>query len=193
MSDYVILDWQHHGKPGKDDHGASFEGLRETDLSSAYINAAKDALELAGVPVLVLAYGWYSPRHTYAREAAKAVTGKCVYVACHVNAGGGSYGLVCYDKRSGAGKLLSDAVSSELEKLVGKSRSEAASPSSWTNAYNTISGVYEGPANLSGICFEPGFIDSEENRHLWYADGLVRVGEALAAGILNYLEENGNP
>ena len=64
---------------------------------------------------------------TSAREAAKAVTGKCVYVACHVNAGGGSYGLVCYDKRSGAGKHLSDAVSSELEKLVGKSRQVSAS------------------------------------------------------------------
>jgi len=189
MSDYVILDWQHHGKPGKDDHGASFEGLRETDLSSAYINAAKAALELAGIPALVLAYGWYGARHAYVREAAKAVTGKCVYVACHVNAGGGgSYGLVCYDKRSGAGKHLSDAVSSELEKLVGTSRSEAASPSIWANAYNTIKGVYEGPANLSGICFEPGFIDSADHRHLWYADGLVRVGEALAAGILTYLE-----
>ena len=193
MSDYVILDWQHHGKPGKDDHGASFEGLRETDLSSGYINAAKAALELAGIPVLVLAYGWYGARHAYVREAAKAVTGKCVYVACHVNAGGGSYGLVCYDSRSSAGEYLSDAVSAELGKLVSKSRSEAASPSLWGNAYNTISGVYEGPANLSGICFEPGFIDSEENAHLWYADGLVRVGEALAAGILNYLEEHGNP
>lgn len=190
MSDYVVFDWQHHGKPGKDDRGATYEGLEETALSHGYIQAACDALEVAGVPTLVLGYGWYSARHAYVREAAKAVTGKCVYVACHVNAGGGSYGLVCYDKRSRSGKHLSDAVSSELGKLVGKSRSEAASPSSWANAYNTISGVYEGPANLSGICYEPGFIDSEENRHLWYADGLVRVGEALAAGILNYLEES---
>ena len=185
---YVVFDWQHHGKPGKDDHGASFEDLRETDLSRAYIEAARDALEVAGVPTIMLGYGWYSARHAYVREAAKAVTGKCVYVACHVNAGGGSYGLVCYDKRSGAGQRLSSAVSSELGKLVGKSRSEAASASLWGNAYNTIKGVYEGPANLSGICFEPGFIDSADNRHLWYADGLVRVGEALAAGILSYLE-----
>jgi hypothetical protein len=189
VSDYVILDWQHHGKPGKDDRGATYEGLEETALSHGYIQAACDALEVAGVPTLVLGYGWYSARHTYAREAAKAVVGKCVYVACHVNAGGGSYGLVCYDKRSGAGKHLSDAVSSELGKLVGKSRSEAASASLWGNAYNTIKGIYEGPANLSGICFEPGFIDSADNRHLWYADGLVRVGEALAAGIRSYLEQ----
>ena len=61
-------------------------------------------------------------------------------------------------------------------------------PESWTNAYNTIKGIYEGPGNLSGICYEPGFIDSDNHRALWYADGLVRVGESLAAGILDYLE-----
>jgi len=188
VSDYVILDWQHHGKPGKDDRGAVSGDLQEVALSHNYIQAARDALEAAGVPVLVFGLGWYSARHAYACEAAKAVTGRCVYVACHVNAGGGSYGLVCYDSRSSAGEYLSDAVSSELGKLVGTSRSEAASPALWGNAYNTIEGIYEGPSNLSGICFEPGFIDSADHRHLWYADGLVRVGEALAAGILTYLE-----
>lgn len=189
MSHYVILDWQHHGKPGKDDHGASSGDLRETDLSSAYINAAKEALERHGIQVLVLAYGWYGKRHDYAREAAKAVAGKCVYVACHVNAGGGSYGLVCHDARSGGGKRLSDAVARELEPLTGTARSEAASPDKWTNAHNTIAGIFKGPANLSGICFEPGFIDSDAHKHLWYADGLVRVGTALAAGIISYLED----
>ena len=191
MSDhYVILDWQHHGKPGKDDRGAISGDLQEVALSHGYIQAARDALEVAGVPVLVLGLGWYSARHDYACEAAKAVRGRCVYVASHVNAGlsSGGYGLVCHDSRSKAGKRLSDAVSSELGKLVGKSRSEAASSSRWGNAYNTIQGVYAGPSNLSGICFEPGFIDSADHRWLWYADGLVRVGEALAAGILTYLE-----
>lgn len=188
MAHYVILDWQHHGKPGKDDHGAAHGDLRETDLSSDYIEAAKDALESAGVRTLILAYGWYSDRHRYAREAAKGVTGRCVYVACHVNAGGGSYGLVCFDSRSKAGRRLSDAVAATLGVLVTVTRSEAASPKKWENAHNTIKGIFEGPGNLSGICFEPGFIDSETNRHLWYADGLVQVGEALAAGILDYLE-----
>ena len=188
MSDLVILDRQHVGKPGKDDRGASNGDLIETDLTAAYIAAARDALERSGVDVLVLEWGWYSSRHEYAREAAKAVTGKCAYVACHVNAGGGSYGLVCYDSRSKAGKSLSDAVSATLEPLAGKSRSEAASPENWGNAYNTIKGIYEGPGNLSGICYEPGFIDSDDHRGLWYADGLVRVGEALAAGVVDYLE-----
>ena len=188
MSDLVILDRQHVGKPGKDDRGASNGDLIETDLTAAYIAAARDALERSGVDVLVLEWGWYSARHEYAREAAKAVTGKCVYAACHVNAGGGSYGLVCYDARSKNGRALSDTVSGELGQLVEKSRSEAASPESWTNAYNTIKGIYEGPGNLSGICYEPGFIDSADHRGLWYADGLVRVGEALAAGVVDYLE-----
>ena len=183
----VILDQQHHGKPGKDDHGASFESLRETDLTRAYVAAAAGSLERTGVEVLILRWGWYSERHAYARAVADAVPGKVVYVSCHVNAGGGSYGLVCHDSRSKAGARLSDAVSARLEPLTGKSRSEPASAGRWANAYNTIKGIYSGPGNLSGICFEPGFIDSEAHRGLWYADGLVRVGEALAAGIRDYL------
>ncbi len=188
----VIISQDHHGKPGKNDHGASNGDLRETDLTRAYISAAVAALERTGVETLVLRWGWYGDRHAYARAAAKAVPGRVVYVSCHVNAGGGSsgggsYGLVCHDSRSKAGARLSDAVSARLEPLTGKSRSEPASAGRWANAYNTIKGIYEGPGNLSGICFEPGFIDSEDHRHLWLADGLVRVGESLATGILDYL------
>ena len=184
----VILDQQHHGKPHTDDKGASFGSLVETDLTAGYIAAAQNALEAAGVEVLVLRWGWYSERHAYVREVAKAVPGKCVYVACHVNAGGGSYGLVCHDYRSKAGAKAAEAVGAELGKLVETVRVEAASGGTWKNAYNTIKGVFEGPGNLSGICYEPGFIDSDMNKHMWLADGLVRVGDALAAGILKYLE-----
>jgi N-acetylmuramoyl-L-alanine amidase len=184
----VILDQQHHGKPGKDDHGASFGSLVETDLTAGYIAAAQSALEAAGVEVLVLRWGWYSERHRYARELAKAVPAKVVYASAHVNAGGGSYGLVCHDYRSKEGARLATSVSGELGKLVETVRTEAASGGTWANAYNTIKGIYEGPGNLSAICYEPGFIDSDMNKHLWLADGLVRVGDALAAGILKYLE-----
>jgi len=185
----VILDRQHHGKPGKDDQGASFEGLVEVDLTAAYIDHAKTALEVAGVEVLVLQWGRYSQRHAYARAVADAAPEKVVYVACHVNAGGGSYGLACHDSRSRAGARLSEAIAAELGTLTGKARADGASPARWSNAYSTIEGIYEGPASLSGVCFEPGFIDSEAHRWLWYADGLVRVGEALAAGVLSYLKE----
>lgn len=185
----VILDRQHHGKPARDDRGASSGDLVEVELTEAYINAAADILRHAGLSVLVLEWGLYSARHEYARAVAAAVPGPVAYVACHVNAGGGSYGLSCYDSRSRAGKGLSDCIADDLATLTGSARSEPASPDKWSNAYHTIKGCYEGPANLSGCCFEPGFIDSEAHRWLWYADGLVRVGEALAAGVLAWMED----
>ena len=190
MSDhYIIFDWQHHGKPGKNDRGATHEDLVELALTAAYIDSAKHMLEACGHRTVVLSYGLYSKRHAYAVEAAKAVKGRCVYVACHVNAGGGNYGLVCHDHRSGGGKRLAGFVSVELGKLVGRTRSEGASSCHCTNAYNTIRGVYKGPSNICGICYEPGFIDSGEHKHLWYADGPDRLGASLAAGIIEFLKE----
>ena len=128
MSHLAILDVQHIGKPGKADRGATTSELVEADLAWAYRAAARDALEAAGVECLLLSWGWYSDRHAYTRAAAKAVTGKAVYVACHVNAGGGAYGLVCHDGRSRGGKAVSDAVTARLGPLAGSARSEAASP-----------------------------------------------------------------
>ena len=185
---YVILDWQHHGKPGKYDRGASNGDLVEIYLTLGYINAAKDILEDNGHRTGVLSYGWYSKRHEYACEAAKGVKGKCVYVACHVNAGEGNYSLVCHDSRSGNGKAFAEAVGTEMEGLLSRSLVKESSEDVWTNAFNTIKGIYAGPANSSGVCFEPGFIDQGGHKHLWSADGLVKVGTALAAGIINYLE-----
>lgn len=50
--------------------------------------------------------------------------------------------------------------------------------------FGCIDGIYEGPANITAVLLEPGFIDSAEHAGLWTAEGLQRIGRALAAGLL---------
>jgi N-acetylmuramoyl-L-alanine amidase len=193
----VILDRQHAGKPGKEDRGASVEldgrTVYEVDLTRAYIEAATDLLNAEGHAVYLLEDGWYSARHARACEIARENPDERIaYVACHINAGGGSYGLVLHDARSRGGHALAEAVADALgtdnaaldRTLVRAADHEGA----WARAMTTIEGIYSGPGNLSGICYEPFFIDSERNRALMTDDGLRAVGNALAVGCMQWGE-----
>lgn len=193
----VILDRQHAGKPGKDDRGASVEldgrTVYEVDLTRAYIEAATALLMSEGHAVYVLEDGWYSARHARACEIARENPAQlCAYVACHINAGGGSYGLVLHDARSRGGHALAEAVADALgtdnaaldRTLVGAADHEGP----WARAMTTIKGIYSGPGNLSGICFEPFFIDNDRNQALMTDAGLRAVGNALAVGCMQWGE-----
>jgi hypothetical protein len=193
----VILDRQHAGKPGKDDRGASVEldgrTVYEVDLTRAYIEAATAALMAEGHAVYVLEDGWYSARHARACEIARENPDERIaYVACHINAGGGSYGLVLHDARSRGGHALAEAVADALgtdNAALDRTLVRAADhEGSWARAMTTIKGIYSGPGNLSGICYEPFFIDSERNQALMTADGLRAVGNALAVGCMQWGE-----
>jgi hypothetical protein len=193
----VILDRQHAGKPGKNDRGASVEldgrTVYEVDLTRAYIEAATDLLNAEGHAVYVLEDGWYSARHARACEIARENPDERIaYVACHINAGGGSYGLVLHDARSRGGHALAEAVADALgtdNAALDRTLVRAADhEGSWARAMTTIKGIYSGPGNLSGICYEPFFIDSKRNQALMTADGLRAVGRALAVGCMQWGE-----
>lgn len=219
----VILDLQHRGKPGKNDLGASHDlngdGViqaheREANLTPIYAAAARMVLERAGCEVEILQRGAYSTRHKRAAELASEARGLVAYVACHLNKGGGDYGLVCYDFRSGNGGTLATEIARMMRKrFAGEVRrvlTGAAAPEHrpagiagrrwdllpkfdgavmWPRPFATIRGIYAGPGNLSGVCFEPLFMDTHSD--LCNEAGLERIGEALAAGLLAYFNKAG--
>jgi hypothetical protein len=182
LSALVILDIQHAGRPGKNDLGASHDfdgdglveqGENEAELTPLYADAAKEALEALGVQVEVFRSQSYKQRWKRAAKKAAEVDGPVAYVACHLNAGaetGKGYGLVCFDSRSSGGARLARDVGKELElefsadevsRVIWDARAATGNPTSWfPRAIHTISGIYDGPANLSGICFEPLFLDA---------------------------------
>lgn len=192
----VVLDRQHVGKPGRDDRGAVGEvdgdTVHEVDLTAAYIEAATALLTAEGHDVVHLDSGWYQERHRKAAEIARHNPDEAVaYVACHINAGGGSYGLVIHDERSRGGHALAEAVADALgsacEPYLDRSLVRAAERGgTWARAMSTIAGIYDGPANLCGVCFEPLFIDCARHEALMRPEGLVLVGQALATGCMTW-------
>lgn len=189
----VILDYQHYGKPGKNDRGAFANGKYETELTWAYIEAAKQLAEAEGHEVVVLKDGWYSARHKRAAAIAEANPDqKCAYVACHVNAGGGDYSVCLHDYRSKGGKRLADSIRDTMTDSLGSVRrhlTKAATETNWTNGFNTIKGVFAGPGNLSGVCFEPVFIDTDEHQPFLTQDGLTLIGQTLAVGCIEWSDD----
>ena len=229
MRALVILDLQHIGKPGKKDLGASHDldgdglisqGENEADMTPIYADAAKTALEAVGVEVEIVKKGAYSTRWKNASKRAKSFDGPVAYVACHLNKGGGDYGLVCFDYRSAGGRRMAREIaaelslgfsSSELRRVIADDRAATGNQDSgFPRAFYTISGIYDGPSNLSGVCFEPLFLDThstllgglsereirertpriDQEAAARKARTLDRVGRALAAGLVRWLSLN---
>lgn len=104
----IALDPQHINKPSHPlDRGAAFDidgdGVvrreeHEVDLVLQYVGATRRLLEHNRIPVIDGFSGAYSARNRHADDV-----GAGLYLACHMNAGGGSYGLVGVDHRSRAG------------------------------------------------------------------------------------------
>jgi len=182
----------------------------EAELTPIYAAAAREYLIKQGAAVVILTAGSYASRHKKASTLAKAHAGPVAYVACHLNAGGGDYSLVVHDYRSGTGATLATSLSRALRKrlkplgvprgFTGRTGppSRPSNPPGllwdamptfegsqmWPRAWVTLAGVYDGPVNISGVCFEPCFMDSHSE--LCGPDGLEVIGRALAGGLLAY-------
>lgn len=182
----VFLDRQHAGKPYEpQDRGAQGQ---EAYYSARYALYAEQWLTRMGHHVFLLSDGTYSQRGDRA-EAYCAPYDHSVYIACHVNAGGGSYGAVFYDYRSGHGPTLASHIGHKLggafTELSGV-RVMAAREGS--RPFNTISAV----GTPVSICFEPCFIDHPLHFTDMLSDsGLAAIGQALAEGIDNYWRSHG--
>ncbi len=200
----VIFDRQHHGKPGRNDVGATFDldrdGVVETqemeaNITPFYYLPAKELLEDLGHSVVVFDYGWYKDRHAKANAIALANPGQRVaYLACHVNAGLGDYAAFIHDSRSAGGKELSEALAYAFRPptLRGIRRSlvrAGSSSNGWKNGYYTIAGIWDGPSNISGTCLEPFFLDREEHQWLATMDGGIQIARRLVRGLTRWAGE----
>lgn len=215
---HAILDIQHAGRPDKPgDMGAAYDldgdgvtgenGEREVDLVRAYVARAAEVLRTNGHKVTILESGTYGQRHATAIRIAQADPNvRHVYLACHVNAGGGSYGLLRPDARSADGRFYAIVMVAKLEdnfpeltgvqvtplyanaeaaRKAGRDVSDAGKVAWWTRGYGCIDGIYSGPSNLCAVLVEPGFIDSKRHAPLWTPGGLKRLGEALALAVMD--------
>lgn len=200
----IILDRQHAGKPGNrgdrgattdlDGNGRVDQWEREALLTPRYLLVAEEILLAAGLDVICLSDGSYAERHARAK-AYKAD----IYVAAHLNAGGGLDGKGFWDSRSRKGAALAVAVATNLRAICPElrkaepvacrdDRHDSTTPWLWRPWY-TIEGVFAG--SPVGLCYEPCFLDQPAHRPLLDDQGLGRLGLALAEGILAYLGHGG--
>lgn len=182
----VVLDQQHIGRKSRPgDRGATNGLLRETDLTRAYIDVAWAELRRQGHQVHILDTGEYAERQAQANAlAAQNPAVPHVYVACHVNAGKGTYALVEHDSRSRAGLAAATRTAQALEALPEIKAGKVIGMVPATRGYACIRDIYDGPANITAILYEPGFIDAPAHQALWTPEGLRRVGMALVVGLV---------
>lgn len=184
----IVLDRGHGQKaPGAPfDPGACAGGLREVDLAAGYIRVAAGEIRAAGHEVLLLDSGTYDDRHARALAwAAEAPHKNALYVQCHVNAGGGKYGVVEHDARSSWGRTAAACLADALDELPETRLVRVWPISSAARGWSCIDDIYASPT-MAGLIFEPGFIDSAGHQALWTAAGLAQVGRTLAEGIRRY-------
>lgn len=186
----VALDLGHVGRTGGR-AAASIDGVREDLIVVRYAMIAAGMIMAAGHEVAILGHDRYRDRALWAARNSD------VYVACHANAGAGTYGLVLHDHRSRYGRDCADQIAGELEmewpgvlsgaRVVAARESDSDGYDHWTAAaFSLISPVY--PGRPCGVVYEPGFIDQIHHAEMWTNDGLDRIGRALARGVLAFLE-----
>jgi N-acetylmuramoyl-L-alanine amidase len=191
----IVLDRQHCGHPGREfadcgafgdfDHdGVSDVVEQEAILTAEYGLACEMRLRELGHRVVVISDGTYAERH------ARAVAYKAdVYIAMHLNAGGGDYGVCFWDHRSESGPKLAASIAAAFGKALPELARVLARPTApsgeWTRPYPCIAGVYSG--RPVACLVEPAFLDRKEHRGLFDAQGMDRVGKALADGIHAYV------
>ena len=200
----VVFDRQHVGKPSRgpgtamgEDRGALLRGTAadrsEADLTPIYYTRAAEVLSTAGAGVRIidpltdpprLSYG---ARHERVKWWAREAGTQVVYLACHLNAGGGNYAVTGHDHRSSSGRAVARAIAARLGGLpaVARSRVEART-GSWARGAPCIQGVYDGPVHLRGVLLEPLFVDHREHVQYIEAGGLAEVGQAIADGLLDW-------
>jgi N-acetylmuramoyl-L-alanine amidase len=171
----------HAGRPSRwADRGAAFEGREETSIVRAYLDAADRELRRLGHRCVLLSDGEYSAQWKRADDY-----GADVYLAGHVNGGGGDRGEVFYDHRSARGKALAESIAKALDEVCpwpvvakpcrpdddGEPRDE-----DYSEAFNCIKGV-----RAVAVLIEAYFIDGPQRA--WFLANLDAIGVAIARGI----------
>lgn len=194
----IFIDRQHSGKPNRiTDRGASFDLNQDGTISTEEQEAiwtGRIAIELEiillgmGFRVLPISDGTYSQRHQRVNSYVSQIQdSEYVYLALHLNSGGGDYSSFFHHYSSTKGSSLAKFMANEMEASfpeIKDHRAIKASPSDWTkNAWNTIKGVGKPVA----ICCEPLFMDTHWK--LLKPENIQKIALAMARGIAEW---NGN-
>lgn len=187
----VFIDRQHAGKPNKiNDRGASRDINGDGEITSDELEAiwtARISMELEiklldmGINVMPISDGRYSERHDRVNKYAASHPGPWVYLAMHLNAGGGDYGAFFYDHRSSNGQQLATIMATQLNgdvEEIEKAKAIEARKDNWTkNAFYTIRSVGRPVA----ICIEPFFMDTHQS--LLSMQGVFKVASSMAIAL----------
>lgn len=187
----VFIDRQHAGKPSKiNDRGASRDINGDGQITAEELEAiwtARIAINLEirlldmGISVMPISDGTYSKRHERVNQYADMHPGPWVYLAMHLNSGGGNYGSYFYDYRSTKGQQLATIMANKLNEDVAaieRTKAIRSCKDDWTkNAYYTIRNVGKPVA----ICCEPFFMDTHQS--LLSMDGVFKVAGSMARAI----------
>jgi len=185
---WVAVDVQHLYRDGKHagDMGSVFElaggaKLPEAQAVLVYAQAAVSWLAARGASVLTnnpvagTLTGPYGRRHN-----AAAAWGAHAYLACHLNAGGGSYALAEYMVPTG-GQALGVAILGILADRFQEIRGTKINPlMPGQRGAVCIAGL---PASVTAIVLEPFFGDNALQQPLLSHDRLVSLGEAVGEGV----------
>jgi N-acetylmuramoyl-L-alanine amidase len=189
----VALDVQHIYRTGiyANDRGCRFKlagGLTvwESQAATAYAAAAAAWLRARGADVVTndpahqVLIGPYSRRNLYA-----SARGVAAYLACHVNAGGGSYCSMGTFGLARAGTLLlateiAGAVRDAIPALAG-----STFPLLKRGDRGAVCIERTYPAVATVLC-EPVFGDNPRLQDALTGPGAVRLGEAIASGVAEW-------
>ena len=135
--------------------------------------------------------GTYANRHDRVNEYDQRNAGGApsIYIACHLNAGAGSYCAMFYHHQSSNGAALSKSINAKIEERTDITTAKAipSNNEDWTkNAFYCIKGV----GRPIAICAEPLFIDNPSHQKLLNIDGMYAIGFAIADGIHEFLERS---
>lgn len=189
----VFIDRQHAGKPDKlADRGAAVDLDGDATPEREAIITGKIAIELEkilimlGVDVMPISDGTYHDRHKRVNEYANMYPlRKMVYLAMHLNAGGGDYAAYFYHHASTQGHELAKQLCLGMRNAgyVQKARPIEARPNNWTkNAFYTIRGVGRPVA----ICCEPLFMDNDEHAKHLNNEGITGLAMCMANAIVQW-------
>ncbi len=133
----AAVDINGDGKITKDEQEAHWTGYISLMLEMQLLKM--------GYKVIPISDGKYSERHARVNEYASMFDVPSIYLAMHLNAGGGHYGAMFYDHRSSTGKQLAESICNGLKTSIKSIREFKAidcRPNDWTkNAFYTIKGV----------------------------------------------------
>lgn len=176
----IVLDFQHINKPHKPkSRGASNGPWSEVDLAILYMDQLRQILETDGHEVFFGLCGTYRERASFVNKRIRPD----LYLAGHVNAGKGRYGLLEIDSRAGTGtRTIAKCIKKSLKKFLPITQCQIKELSKGARGFICIKDIH-----CSAILLEPLFIDNKKHLSILIRSPIL-VARAISNGIMEYVK-----